>query len=140
MNVVRSATPGTRVRMRSSSCFVALARPGTLHPLEHRVGRVLQRQVDVLADLLAVGHRRERGVVDGRRIEVEQPDPLEAVDAVQAPQQPRQRATLAAVDAVERRVLRDEQQFLDAASGQAFGFVDDGVIGPAAIVRRAASG
>ena len=48
-------------------------------------------------------------------IEVEQPDPLEAVDRVQLAQQPRERAALAAIDAVERRVLRDQQQFLDAA-------------------------
>ncbi len=71
---------------------------------------MLQRQVDVPADLLALGHRVQHVVGDRGGVEVEQPDPLEAVDRVQLPQQPREGAALAPVDAVERRVLRDQQQ------------------------------
>ena len=118
MNVVRSVTPGTRVPDPVEQPLVAGARAGPLHPLQHRVRRVLQRQVDVLADLLALRHRLQHVVADRGRIEVEHPDPLEAVDAVERAQQPRQRAALAAVDAVEARVLRDQQQLLDAARGQ----------------------
>ena len=79
-------------------------------------------------------------VVDRRRVEVEQADPLEAVDRVQLAQQAGERAALVAVDAVERRVLRDEQQFLDAARRERARLADDRVGRPAAVVRRAASG
>ena len=43
--------------------LVAGARARPLHPLEHRVRGVLQRQVDVLADLLALCHRVEHVVL-----------------------------------------------------------------------------
>jgi hypothetical protein len=66
---------------------------------------MLQREVDVLAHLGALRHRGQCVVADRRRIQVEQPDPLEPVDLVQGAQQPRQRATLVTIDAVERRVL-----------------------------------
>ncbi len=95
---------------------------------------MLKRQVDVLADLVALGHRRQRRVVDRRRIEVEQPDPFEAVDLVELAQQSRERAALVAIDAVERRVLRDQQQFLHAAGRQRARFADDRVCRPAAIL------
>ena len=99
--------------------------PGPLHPLQHGGRGVLQRQVDVLADLLALGHRVEHVVGDRRRVEVEQPDPLEAVDRVQLAQQPGERAALAAVDAVEGRVLRDQQQLLHAARARRARLGDD---------------
>ena len=87
---------------------LAVARPA--HALQD-VGRgMLQRQVDVAADLLTLRHRLEHVVGDGRRIEIEQTNPVESVDRVQLAQQPGQRAAFAAIDAVKGRVLRDEQQ------------------------------
>ena len=86
---------------------------------------MLKRQVDVLADLLAFRHRRQRLVVYRRRVEVQQPDPLEAVDRVQVAQEPRERAALAAIDAVEGGVLRDQQQLLDAARRERARLADD---------------
>ena len=80
---------------------VFLTRPGPLHPLEHGIRRVLERQIDVFADLVALGHRRERLIVDRGGVEVEQPNPLQAVDRVELAQQPRERAALLPVDAVE---------------------------------------
>ena len=118
MKVVRNVTPGTRSRIRAEQLVVGLAVARPAHALQHVGRRVLQRQVDVAADLLALRHRLEHVVGDRGRVEIEQPDPLEAVDRVQLAQQPRERAALAAVDAVERRVLRDEQQLADAALGE----------------------
>ena len=63
---------------------------------------MLQRQIDVLADFLAVRHRSQRPIIDRRRIQVEQSDPLEATDAVQLSQQFRQGPAFAAVESVER--------------------------------------
>ncbi len=56
------------------------------------------------------------------------------VDVVQRAQQLRQRAALTAVDAVERGVLRDQQQLLHALRGELVGFLDDRVDRPAAVV------
>ena len=42
---------------------VRLARARPLHALQHRVGRVLQRQVDVLHDLVEIGDRVDDVVV-----------------------------------------------------------------------------
>ena len=67
-------------------------------------------------------------------IEVEQADPFEAVDRVELAQQTGEGAALLAVDAVERRVLRDEQQFFDAARGERARFLHDRRGGPAAVV------
>jgi hypothetical protein len=47
---------------------------------------MLQRQIDVLDDLVALGHRLEHFVGDGRRIEIEQPDPVDTVNLVQLAQ------------------------------------------------------
>ena len=46
---IRARVPGRRP-----------ARAGALHALQDRIRRVLQRQVDVVADLVALGHRRQR--------------------------------------------------------------------------------
>ena len=86
---------------------------------------MLQRQVDVAADLPALSHRRKHVLGDRGGIEIQQADPLEAVDPVQLAKQARKRATLTAVDSVERRVLRDEEQLLDPAVGQIARFADD---------------
>ena len=48
---------GDRVADAIEPAEVALAAVGTLHRLQHGVRTRLQREVDVLADLLALGHR-----------------------------------------------------------------------------------
>ena len=113
---------------------VGLARAGALHALEHGVRRMLQRQIDVVADLVALRHRRERVFVNRRRVQIEEADPLEAVDRVQFAQQASEGAALVAVDAVEGRVLRDEQELFDAARGQRARFADDRVARPAPVL------
>ena len=103
MNVVRSVTSGSAVaEALEEQALVARARPRPAHPLEDAVGGVLERQVDVADDLVAGGDRLDGLVGDRRRVEVEQPDPGDAVDLVQLAQEPGEGAALAAVDAVER--------------------------------------
>ena len=118
MNVVRNATPGTRARIRSSSRSYFWRVPGRFIRASTGFDACCSGRSMYLQTLLALGHGRERLVVDGRRIQVEQANPLESVDRVQRAQQPSQRAALLTVDAVKRRVLRDEQQFLDAPRRQ----------------------
>ena len=96
---------------------------------------MLQRQVDVLADLLALGHRVEHVVRDRGGVEVEEPDPRQALDRVQPAEQPRQRAALAAIDAEERRVLRNQQQLAHARRPRAASASrDDRVLVAAAVL------
>ena len=66
---------------------------------------MLQRQIDVLADLLTFRHRVEHIVCDRRWIEIQHADPLEPVNSIEGSKQSSQRSTLAAIDAVERRIL-----------------------------------
>src|SRR5581483_9801760 len=56
-----------------------------------------------------------------------------AVDRVQLAEEPRERAALAAIDAVERGVLRDQQQLFDAARRERARFADDRIRRTAAI-------
>jgi hypothetical protein len=107
---------------------------GTSHPFQDTRRRVLQRQVDVLADLVALRHRVQHVVGDRGGVEVEHPDPLEAVDPVQAAEEPREGSPLAAIHAEERRVLGDEQQFAHAAIRQAPGLGEDRLRFAAAVV------
>src|SRR5262249_59365478 len=60
--------------------IVLLSGAWPFHPLQHRVRRMLQRQVDVLADVLAFRHRRQRLVVNRGGGEGEQAGPFEAGD------------------------------------------------------------
>ena len=118
MKVVRKVDIGHRARMLSEQALVGRPGAGALHALQHPVGGVLQRQVDVAAHLPAVGDGVDGGVGDGGRVEIEQPHPLDAVHAVEGADQPGQAIALLAVEPVEGGVLRDQQQFLDAASSQ----------------------
>src|SRR5215204_90516 len=67
--------------------FVRGTSAGPLHPLEDAIGRVLERQIDVEAQLLALRHRFEYVVADRGGVEVEHTHPLESIHAVQCPQQ-----------------------------------------------------
>ena len=86
--------------------------------------------------LQTFGKRRDRVdefVVDRRRIEVEQANPLEAVDLVQALEQPREAAAAqAAIAAPHRRVLRDQDQLFGASGGERARFCEDRLLAAAA--------
>ena len=81
----------------SEQLVVGLPRARASHPPEDVSRRVLQRQVDVVADLLAFRHRVEHVVGDGRRVEVEQTNPA----------RDRGRRSAGAAAARERRARRD---------------------------------
>ena len=95
---------------------------------------MLERQVDVLAYLVAFGHGLERVVVDRRWIQVEEANPGQAVDAIEASQQASQPAALSPVDAVQRGVLGNEDELAHAARGQRFCLPHDGIVGTAAVM------
>ena len=114
--------------------FVGGPGAGALHALQHRVGGVLQGQIDIAHDLGARGDGVDGGVGDGGGVEIEQAYPLDAVHLVERADQARQGIALLAVDAVERRVLRHEQQLFDAPRRQPVRFVDHRLDAAATIV------
>jgi len=81
------------------------ARP--LHALEDLVRCVLERKVDIFADLVALCHCRECPVVNRRRIEVKQADPFEAIDLVQFAQKRSERTSFA----LHRDAVVDVRQY-----------------------------
>ncbi len=92
---------------------LAVRRPQ--HRAQHRRADVLQRHVHVRADLRQRSHGIDELRVDGRGIEIEQPDPADPVDVVQPVQQMREPAAPeAAVASPHRGVLRDEDQLAHA--------------------------
>ena len=102
-----------------------------VHALQDGLGNVLERQVDVGTDFFFLDdevHQFIRKVVG---IEIEQADPADAVDLHQLAQQFRQQGMTGQVDAIARRVLGDEVDFLDAVGCQLLYFGDDGIDGPA---------
>ena len=105
---------------------VLLPRAGPLHAPEDGVGGMLERQIDVLADAVALRHRGQRFIADRRRIEVEQANPFDAVDRIQIAEESCQGGALVTVVAVKRGVLRNEEQLLDTARGERARFADDG--------------
>ncbi len=66
-----------------------LGRPGTCHAGQHRVGDVLQRQVEVRSDLVDGSHRLEQLRAQLGRLQVHQSQPVDPVDLGQLPQQGR---------------------------------------------------
>ncbi len=102
----------------AQQALIAGTRARPLHSRQDRVGGVLERQVDVLTDLVTFRHGIEYVVSNRGRVEVQHPDPLEAVGLVQRAQQPGERTALAAVYAEEAGVLGNQQQFLDAISSE----------------------
>ena len=139
MSVVRRVTSGTWDLDPGQQLVVSVTVAGPSHPFEDISRGVLERQVDVAADFLAVRHRRQDVVGDRRRVEVEEPDPGQPVDRVELAQQASERAALAPVDAEERRVLGDEQQLADPALGQRPRLADDRLAGAAAVRAAQAS-
>ena len=97
------------------------------HRLEHRIGNVLERHVDVARDLGALGDGPDQLVAPVGRVGVEQPDPEIALDLLQLAQQVGERIAprridrrarpglfLPAVHAEIGRVLRNEIELLHA--------------------------
>ena len=133
MSVVLRVTSGTWDSDPGQQFVVSVTVAGPSHPFEDLGRGVLERQVDVAADLLALRHRRQDVVGDRRRVEVEEPDPGQPVNGVELAQQASERSAFAAVDAEERRVLGDEQQLADPTLGERPGLAHDRFAGAAAV-------
>ena len=134
MNVVRNETPGTRARIRASSVSYPLPVPGRFIRRNTSSDACCSGRSMYLTTLSHSGHRVEDVVGDGRRIEIEQPDPVDAVNRVQLAQQRRQRRALAQIAPVERRVLRDQDQLAHAARRERPRLAHDRVDRAAAVV------
>ena len=61
---------------------VALARIRAAHRLEHARRARLQRQVDVLADGIALGHRSNHGLAKVLRVRAREADACDSVDGI----------------------------------------------------------
>ncbi|MEI9897185.1 MAG: hypothetical protein WDN28_25810 [Chthoniobacter sp.] len=102
MKVVRIEMPGMPARMRwmrFSMCSLEVSRA---HELEHARMNVLQRHVDVAADLLTLGDAGDELVAPVRRVRVEQADPEIAFDLVEFAQELHQRRPARAVHLLPR--------------------------------------
>src|SRR6185436_13563290 len=112
---------------------------------------MLKGEIDVLADLLTLGHCVEDVVGDGGWVEIQQSDPVDAFHPIQLPEKLRKRGSVTAprlavvargalrlskggIPPVERGVLRDQNDLANAASGERPRFPDDRVHWPAAVV------
>jgi hypothetical protein len=63
MKLVRRAMPGTAARAFSSVFRKISAPAAALHPLQHGGRSVLQRHVEILADVVVLGNRLQQPVV-----------------------------------------------------------------------------
>ena len=100
---------------------VALARVGAAHRLEDARRARLERQVDVLADRVALGDRGDHRLAEVLRVRAREPDPLDALDGVAGAEQ---LAELGAdvgreVAAPRVDVLAEQGDLLDALGGEA---------------------
>ena len=89
MNVVRKATPGIPARNLCDQCLDVIPRRFAAHPAEHRLIDVLQRDVDVTRDLVALRNRLDQFIAPMGRMRVKQAHPEFAVDLLNLAQQER---------------------------------------------------
>ena len=87
MMSVPSARSGIASRSVLDERQVALARVRAAHRLEDPRRAGLQRQVDVLADGVALGHRGDHRLAEVLRVRAREADPLDPVDRVAGAQQ-----------------------------------------------------
>ena len=138
MTSVPSARPGIASRSLSTSAQVALAVVGAAHRLQDPARPGLERQVDVLADGVALGHRRDHGLAEVLRVRAREADPLDPVDRVAGAQQLAELGLElgAQVAAPRVDVLAEQRDLLDAVGGEPRHLGDD-LAGPAALLAAA---
>ena len=106
--------------------------PGPMHAAKHRLVRVLQRDVEVVAHLRVGRHDVQQFIADAFGVAVEEADPLDAPHLGDGGQQFRQFVFLVQVPAVERGILGDEDDFLHALRREGLRLVDDVLDAPGA--------
>ena len=107
---------------------------GAAHAAQHGVVRMLQRQVDVLADLRLARNRLDELVAEVLRVAVERADPLELRHLDDLAQELRKLRRTVEVAAVLRRVLGDQDDFAHAVLRQVAHLVADVLDAAAAVV------
>ena len=100
--------------------------------------RVLQRDVDVLADFLVLRDLVDQLLGEVRRVAIKQPDPAQALDVGELSQQRGEVGAVPPVAAVLVRVLGDEVELEGARGDEGAGLGDDG--GPRLGAEGAAAG
>ena len=103
---------------------------GAMHAAQDRLVRVLQRDVEVVADFRVGRHDVEQFIADAFGVTVEEADPFDALDFGYSGQEFGQFVLFVEVAAVERGVLRDEDHFFDALCRQGLRLVHDVLDGP----------
>src|SRR5712692_5364282 len=101
-----------------------------LHALQHSWRRVLQRHIDVRANLAMRGDGFEQTAGDLVGISVEKANPAHLFDASQLFQQQCKAILEAKLLAVAGRVLANQRDFAHAGAGQALSFRDNGFKAP----------
>ena len=119
MNDVRSVRSGISRRIFSIDFRKMSGSSAALHALQHRGRCVLQRDVDVRADLVVGGDGLQQLAGDLVGIGVEEAHPAQLFDLRQPLQQQRQAVFQAEVFAVAGGVLSDERDLANALLGQA---------------------
>ena len=125
MHVVRITRFGIRSRSLVSSSIVSARFTRRCIRLQHAVVDVLQRHVDVRHDPLRRGDGVDQFVGHVHRVEVHEPNPIEAFDLFQLAKQLGQPRLAVEVHAVVGRVLGDDHQLAHAIGRQFAGFGDD---------------
>jgi hypothetical protein len=87
---------------------------------------VLERHVEVFADVVVAGDGFEESAGNAVGIGVEEAEPAQAVDAGERVEQGGEAVLEAEVFAVAGGVLADEGDLANAAGDEGFGFGDDG--------------
>ena len=115
---------GDRLAQRAEKVLRGRTVDAALHALEHRITRVLQRQVEVGHDPVAAGDRRDEPVGEVDRVEVHEPDPLDAVDPLERREQLDQSGLPVDVDPVEGGVLGHDDELAHAVGREFPGLAD----------------
>ena len=105
---------------------------GAMHAAQDRLVRVLQRDVEVVADFRVGRHDVEQFIADAFGVTVQEADPFDALDFGYSGQEFGQFVLFVEVAAVERGVLGDEDHFFDALCRQGLRLVHDVLDGPGA--------
>ena len=127
MSVV-TARSGIAARAAAEPLEVARGGVAAVHARERAVAPRLQRQVQVLAHAVALGHRRDRLGPEVLRVRRREADALDAVDRVERAQQVGElRAALpgAEVAAVRVDVLAEQRDLDHAVGGELLDLVHD---------------
>ena len=97
-----------------------------LHALQNRGRGVLQRQIEILADVVVPGDGVEQFAGDAVGVGVEEAQPAQAFDLGERVEERGEAVLEAEVFAVAGGVLADERDLADAAGDELLGLGDDG--------------